>query len=312
MIKKTGKILVLIALSIIFIVGCSKSANEKAGNGKQLTISTVKGDVKVPENPKKVAVFDYAALDVIGTLGVKPELALPASNVPEGLKQYAQGAVDAGDVKEPNLEKISEFKPDLIIISGRQSKFYDELSKIAPTIFLETDTKNFISSSNENAKKIASIFGKEKEADEQIAKINSEINDIKNIAKNYNKKALVTLTNDGKISAFGANSRFGFIFTDLGLKNIDDSIKASTHGQEINYEYIAEKNPDIIFYVDRTKIVGGSKNGGDVLKNELVAKTNAGKNNKVVALDAENWYLGSGGLATIQKQLEEIKTAITK
>ena len=38
MIKKTGKILVLIALSIIFIVGCSKSGNEKAGNGKQLTI----------------------------------------------------------------------------------------------------------------------------------------------------------------------------------------------------------------------------------------------------------------------------------
>ena len=306
------KILTLLILSVLFIAGCSKSGNEKAGKGKEITVQTVKGDVKVPENPKRVVVFDYGALDVMGTLGIKPELALPASNVPQDLKKYAEGAVDAGDIKEPNLEKINEFKPDLIIISGRQSKFYDELSKIAPTVYLEIDTKNYISSANENIKKVARIFGKEKEADEQIAKINSEMEEVKKLAANYNKKVLLTLTNDGKISAFGANSRFGFVFTDLGLKSVDENIKSSTHGQEINYEYIAEKNPDIIFYVDRTKIVGGSKEGGDVLKNELVAKTNAGKTNNIVALNAENWYLVSGGLSTLQKQIDEIKAVISK
>lgn len=314
MFNKLGKVLVLLMLGILFVVGCSKSGNEKkSDNGEKLTVSTSKGDIEVPKNPKRVVVFDFAALDVMDSLGIKPEnLALPVKNLPESLKKYAQGAVDAGEIKEPNLEKINEFKPDLIIISGRQSKAYEELSKIAPTLYMDIDMKNYISSVNENTKKIARIFGKEKEADEQIAKINSEISEIKKLSENYNKKVLFVLTNDGKISTFGADSRFGFVFKELGLQAVDTNVKGSIHGQDINYEYIAEKNPDVIFYVDRTKVVGGSKAGGDVLKNELIAKTNAGKTGNIISLEPERWYMISGGLNVLRQQIADIKTAIFK
>ena len=311
MTKKIIKILMLLTLSVFFLVGCSKSKTEKNNKKEDLvTVNTTKGEVKVPKNPKKVVIFDFASLDVIDALNIDTKLALPVKNLPSSLKKYATNATDAGEIKEPNLEKINEFAPDLIIINGRQSKAYDELSKIAPTLYTDIDMKNYIASVNENSKIIGRIFGKEKEADEKIAEINKEIEEVKKITKDYNKKVLFALTNDGKISTFGPDSRFGFVFKDLGLQPVDNAVKSSIHGQDINYEYISEKNPDVIFYVDRTKVVGGSKEGGDVLKNELVSNTNAGKNNKIIPLDPEKWYIISGGLNTLKLQIADIKAAI--
>ena len=46
--------------------------------------------------------------------------------MPDYLKSYA--AVDsAGGIKKPDLEKINQIQPDLIIISGRQRDFQKDL-----------------------------------------------------------------------------------------------------------------------------------------------------------------------------------------
>ena len=47
-------------------------------------------------------------------------------------------------LKEPDMEKIFELTPDLIIISGRQADYYEELNKIAPTISFRCDNENYI------------------------------------------------------------------------------------------------------------------------------------------------------------------------
>ena len=226
------------------------------------------------------------------------------------IEKYKEGALDVGTLQEPNLEKLNEFKPDLIIISGRTEKYYDELSKIAPTIFVGLDAKNYMSDLNKTVTNLGKIFGKEAEAANKLKELETEISEIKKETANFDKNILVLLTNDGKISAYGAGSRFGWIFTDLGLKSSDENIKASTHGQEVNFEYISEKNPDIIFYVDRAKIAGGSKGGSDTLNNDLVLKSKAGQSNKVISLDPEAWYLMAGGLSSTRLQLNEIKNGI--
>ena len=45
---------------------------------------------------------------------------------------------------------------------------------------------------------------------------------------------------------------------------------------------LTEKNPDILFVVDRTQSIGGDTSNNDMADNELVKQTNAGKNNKVI------------------------------
>ncbi|GJM75014.1 hypothetical protein HMSSN036_72300 [Paenibacillus macerans] len=57
------------------------------------------------------------------------------------------------------------------------------------------------------------------------------------------------------MSAYGPGSRFGLIHDVFGVPAVDDTIEASTHGQSISFEYVAEKNPDYLFVVDRDAVV---------------------------------------------------------
>lgn len=311
--KNITKLLLGLTLLMVFAVSCAKGGNDgekdSKGNVEKVTITTSKGDVEVPVKPKKVVVFDYGVLDIMNELGIEAEIGTAVQNLPASLEKYKK-SLDAGSLHEPNFEKLNEFAPDLIIISARQEKSYDELSKIAPTLYMGVNPDKYIASVYENIRTIGKIFGKEKEADEKVAELTKEVEEVKGLTAKFDKKVLMALTNDGKISAYGAGSRFGFVFTDLGLKSVDEKIKVSTHGQEINYEYIAEKNPDIIYYVDRAKIAGGSKDGGDVLKNSLVDGTNAGKSGKIVALDPVTWYIVAGGFNSTKTQLNEIKASL--
>ena len=310
--KKILKMTLLTIISALFFVACAESKKEegKAGNVEMITVQTSKGEVKVPKIPKKVAIFDYGVLDTIDALGIQAEIATPVKSLPKSLKKYGESSLDAGTLQEPNMEKLNEFKPDIIIISGRTEKSYEELSKIAPTVFVGLDASNYMTDMNKVVTMLGQIFGKESEASAKLNELTAEISEIKKSAETLDKNILVLLTNDGKISAYGTGSRFGWVFTDLGLKSADETIKPSTHGQEVNFEYISEKNPDIIFYVDRSKIAGGSKGGGDSLNNELVSKTKAGQSNKIISLDPEAWYLTAGGLNATKMQLNEIKEGI--
>ena len=309
--KKLVKIILFGLVSTLVFIACSNSKKEETEKKVEtILIQTSKGEVKVPKDIKKVAIFDFGSLDTMDTLGVKVEIATATQSIPKSIEKYKEGALDVGTLQEPNLEKLNEFKPDLIIISGRTEKYYDELSKIAPTIFVGLDAKNYMSDLNKTVTNLGKIFGKEAEAANKLKELETEISEIKKETANFDKNILVLLTNDGKISAYGAGSRFGWIFTDLGLKSSDENIKASTHGQEVNFEYISEKNPDIIFYVDRAKITGGSKGGSDTLNNDLVLKSKAGQSNKVISLDPEAWYLMAGGLSSTRLQLNEIKNGI--
>ena len=247
--KKLVKTILFGLASTLVFIACSNSKKEKTEKKVEtILIQTSKGEVKVPKDIKKVAIFDFGSLDTMDTLGVKVEIATATQSIPKSIEKYKEGALDVGTLQEPNLEKLNEFKPDLIIISGRTEKYYDELSKIAPTIFVGLDAKNYMSDLNKTVTNLGKIFGKETEAANKLKELETEISEIKKETANFDKNILVLSTNDGKISAYGAGSRFGWIFTDLGLKSSDENIKASTHGQEVNFEYISEKNPDIILF----------------------------------------------------------------
>lgn len=275
----------------------------------EITIEHSKGSTTVVASPQKSVVFDMGILDIMDALEVDTELAVPIGSVTSYLSEY-ESAVDAGGIKEPNIEAIFEFEPDVIFISGRQEDYYDELSEIAPTIYVDLDTETYLDDFIANVTNIGAIYGKEDEAAQRLADIQKTIDEGKAKAAESDAKALIVLTNDGSMSAYGRGSRFGIIHDVLGIKTVDESIDVSTHGQEASYEYIAEVNPDILFVVDRTAVVGGTQMAGSTLDNELVQSTNAAKNEKIIYLDAETWYLAGGGLTAVETMINEAVAAL--
>lgn len=310
--------MVLLSLGL---VGCGSTNNEGSSDstGKAATSSTAKeetlevndsnGKVTVPKNPKKVVVFDNGSLDTLDALGVGDKVVGAATdNLPAYLDDYKK--VDsAGGIKEPDLEKINQMKPDLIIISGRQSDFLEQLKEIAPTMYLAVDTSDTWNSIKQNVETLGKIFGKEKAAEKQLAALEISIKETKEKAVESKDKALTVLVNEGQLSTYGKDSRFGIVYDTFGFAEADDAIKASTHGQSVSYEYVLDKNPDVLFVVDRTKAIGGDDSNNNVADNELVAQTTAGKDKKVISLQPDVWYLSGGGLESVKMMLEDVNQA---
>lgn len=293
--------------------GNSSTVSTQTSNTTEQTTVSIKdsnGDrVEVQKNPQKVVVFDNGSLDILDALGVGDRVIGAATkNLPSYLDKY-KDVESAGGIKEPDLEKINQLQPDLIIISGRQSDYKEELAKIAPTLYLAVDTKEPWESVQQNVNALAEIFGKEDKAKEELATLTKEIEETKEKASKLEQTALVTLVNEGQLSAYGSGSRFGLVHDVFGFKQADDQIEASTHGQSVSYEYILEKNPGILFVVDRTKAIGGDDSKDNVSANELVAQTDAGKNDQVISLQPDVWYLSGGGLESMKLMIKDVNQA---
>ena len=86
---------------------------------------------------------------------------------------------NAGGLKEPDFEAISDLAPDLILISARQAEAYDQLSEIAPTVYVGADTTKYMDSVKTNLTLIGKIFGKEKEVADELATIDEKIDSFK-------------------------------------------------------------------------------------------------------------------------------------
>jgi len=61
--------------------------------------------------------------------------------------------------------------------------------------------------------------------------------------------------------------------------------------------------------VNRTQSIGGDTSNNDMADNELVKQTNAGKNNKVIQLDPQVWYLAGSGLESLKIMIDDVNQA---
>jgi iron complex transport system substrate-binding protein len=314
---KKWSLFTLVLAMIFALAACGsqeKSQTEKASASKEteekMTIKHQYGEAEVKKNPEKVVVFDFGILDTLDELGIEVT-GVPQTAIPSYLKKYANKKyTNVGSLKEPDFEAIHAMQPDVIFISTRQAELYDQFAEIAPTVYIGLDYENYMESFEENMKLIGEIFGQEDKVASELKDINASVEELNKKASALDKKGLIVLANEGKVSAYGPSSRFGLIHDVFGFGAADKKIEVSTHGQSITFEYMMEKNPDVLFVIDRATAVGGEIGAKEIVENELVKKTTAYKTNKIIYLDADTWYLSGGGLKSVKAMAKEIEAAL--
>ncbi|GIP63031.1 putative ABC transporter solute-binding protein YclQ [Virgibacillus pantothenticus] len=289
----------------------SKGADSKEAEAETIEIKQELGDTEVPKNPEKVVVFDFGVLDSLDKLGIEVAGVAKGGVIPSYLEKYESDDYEnVGSLKEPDFEKIAEIDPDVIFISGRQSAVYDQLAELAPTVFLGVDTTNYMESFKANMNTLGEIFDKQSEIEEELAAIDSSIEELNKKAQDMDQKALITLANDDKISAYGPKSRFGIIHDVFGVPAVDENIEASTHGMNVSFEYVMEQDPDLLYVIDRSAAIGEEPAAKNIVENDLVKETKAFKNDNIAYLDPEFWYLSGGGLVSVQEMIKEIDATL--
>ena len=280
-------------------------------------------DVEVPYDPQRIAILDMSALDIVDALGLGDRVVGSAKVTIEYLKDYnpddSNGKImNLGTVKTADLEKVAACNPDVIFIGGRLASSYEDLSAIAPVVYLAVDyEKGIVESTKENARTIASIFGKEAEVDGMFDGFETRIDALKNVLNG--KDAVLGMYNSNALGLMGSASQLNMIVKELGANNLGDTVgetEKASHGEEASWETIVTLNPEYMFILDRSTATEAADEGvmgvREVIENDLIKELDVYKEGKIVYLieHANVWYTATGGVQALDVMLTDLESAL--
>ncbi|MFV0410074.1 MAG: siderophore ABC transporter substrate-binding protein [Paracoccus sp. (in: a-proteobacteria)] len=279
-----------------------------ATHAEPVQINSAIGQVQVEAAPATVVVLDFAALDTLGALGIgvagRPDFTPPAY-----LSDYLADVPTVGTLFEPDFEALAVMAPDLIIAGGRSQTQIPALEKFAPTIDMTIDGNDMVAEAEARIDAYGAIFARADQAEKLDAELDQAIADTR-AAVAGKGNAMILLTNGGKISAYGANSRFGWVHSALDLPEAYEGLTPETHGEAVSFEFVAEANPDWLLVIDRGAAVGqDGEAAAATLDNPLIARTTAAQKGQIVYLDAAALYLAGGGVQSMMLTLSELRQA---
>lgn len=259
--------------------------------------------------PQTIAVMDPGAVDTIDALGDGDKIVGVAlqSSLPDYLSEYKGGDVaDLGSHTEPDLEKLAELDPDLVIVGFRTAELADQLSRNFEVIDVTYDqSMPFYEGVEYSTNMIAEALDKQDEAATELQELRDAIDEA-NTSAATDLSAMVLMTSGGKVSVHGSNSRYGAIYHDIGYQQAVIEVAENSHGDPISFEAIQEANPGILFVVDRDATIGQEgANAQATLDNDLVRSTDAWTNDRVVYLDGSRWYVMIHGVNNAVEMIRE-------
>ncbi|MFF8604942.1 ABC transporter substrate-binding protein [Streptomyces sp. NPDC015346] len=272
------------------------------------TLTHALGTTEVKAAPKRVVVLDVGELDNVVSLGVKPVGYAPAEGddgIPAYLKKDAGTPKPVGTINNLNLEAIANLEPDLILGSQlRAADKYDELSKIAPTVFSIRPGFTW----KENYLLNAAALDKTADAQKKLAAYETKAKQLgTDIGPNKPTISMVRYL-PGKIRLYAKASFIGTILEDAGLPR--------PKNQQIN-DLAAEISPEKIDQADADWIFTGVYGDPKATKRDTAQANPLWKNLKAVkagrAKDVpdETWYLGLGVTAA-NSVLDDLRADLVK
>lgn len=290
------------------LTGLAAIAFASAAWAGDVTITTAQGDVTLPAAPERVAVYDMAALDTLLALGVTPAATIETVTVP-ALRDAVGDAARVGTLFEPDLEALAGVAPDLVIVGGRSAPQLGAVSQVAPAIDM-TLGEDLLGDARARIEGYGALFEREDEAAALAADLDAALAGLREAAEGKGR-ALIVLTNGTRMSAYGAGSRFGWIFAATGLEEAATGLDEATHGQAISHEFIAETNPDWLIVVDRSAAIGEEGQGAEAtLRSGLVEGTVAWQQGQVINLDPAAAYISAGGYQAMMRLIGQLTEAL--
>lgn len=311
--RKLKSLLLITTMMLSFgiFAGCSSNDSESKDKNETRTVSSVKGDVEIPKDPKRIVDISGSSEELIilghtpvGTANVD---SYDTTNVPTYIKDKLGNAKVVGHsmMDTMDIEAILSTNPDLIIMSQRQEKIYDQLKEIAPVVMM----KDYANDWRDKLVDVSKIFDEEDVAnkwlasyDEKAKKIGEEIK-----AKNKNQTYLPLLATSGQFMVF-SNAGIGTImYDDMGLAKPanmpkQDSITLPT----ITMEGLTKIDADHI------AVIATEADKKDLANSKIWNSTRAVKDGNVTILNASPFFSQAYNPIGREMLLESIKNELIK
>lgn len=288
--------------------GHNAESNNTSQTFKEKTIVHDFGTTELKKVPKRIVILDNLYGEILNPLDITPVGATTGQADSQEFstlfkKEYKDAkVVSVGWQGNPDLDKIAELKPDLILMTGEQEDLYEELSEIAPTVGYQINTdENW--DYHETSLKVAEIFDKRDEMKKDLDRVDArEAVFAENVKAKFGNQKLMYLRvtdNDIRYYAYG---HFGYLY-DTYHFNRAETFNPDDMFQVIDPDKLKDINPDLLIVQADSQELLENK-----LKNNPVwSSLKAGQNNKVIYADYSTYMLGFGIVSqkAIMKQISD-------
>jgi len=287
--------------------GVTSDKQESTNNAAPRVIEHAMGQTEIKGEPKRIVVLTNEGTEALLELGVKPVGAVKSwTGNPwyKHIEKDLEGVQSLGEESQVNIEAISSLNPDLIIGNKmRHEKIYDQLSKIAPTVYSNTLRGEW----KANFEFYGKVLNKEKEAKDIVAKFDNRVANISKEAgdKLKTKVSLVRFM-PGKTRIYLGDTFSGNIFKQLGFAR-PETQQSAEFTVEIGKERIKEADGDVMFYFTYDTGDGqGNAREKEWIEDPLFKTLEVSKNNKVIKVDDAIWNT-AGGVKAANLMLDDIE-----
>ena len=309
--KLKSLVVIALALTTFGLIGCSsKDATKESSETRK--VETVKGEVEIPANPKKIVDISGSSEELVllghNVVGTSNVDSYDTSNVPSYMKDKLGDAKVVGHsmMETADVEAILACEPDLIIMSTRQEQIYDELKEIAPTVMLEDQSNDW----EDKLEDFAELFGQEDEAQkwldayyEKAEKLGEEIKKANGEDTTY----LTVLASSGSFMVFSEGGIGTVLKDDMKLPQPanmpeQDSITLPT----VTMEGLSEIDADHII------VIATESDKADLEASSVWSQIRAVKDGNVTILDASPYFSQAYNPIGRELILESVKDAVIK
>lgn len=253
------------------------------------------GTTELKKVPKRIVILDNLYGEILEPLDLTP---VGATTGQEGSQEFSTlfkkhykdaDVVSVGWQKSPDLEKIKELNPDLILMTVDQEGLYDKLSEIAPTVGYRINTdENW--DYHETSLKVAEIFDKRDEMKDALDRMDAkEAVFAENVKAKFGDQKLMYLRVTGNDIRYYAYGHFGYLY-DTYKFNRAQTFNPEDMYQVIDIDKLKDLNPDLLIVQADSQELLDNK-----LKNTPVwSNLKAVQNNNVIYADYSTYMLGFG------------------
>ncbi|MDI3385092.1 iron-siderophore ABC transporter substrate-binding protein [Streptomyces sp. B-S-A8] len=290
------------------------TADAGKGDAKKVSVTDATGKkVQVPAAPKNVVALSEMDLDSSLALGVKP-VGLTAGRGQKGAPEYladdAKGIPVVGAVTGPDIEKVVQAEPD-VILAGQLAdpQVLRQLSAIAPTVVTvgkDKDWKKALTLTGQ-------VLGKQNEAKSFLADYDKKAAELK---KNLGDRAGATVS-VARYSAKGTAVMQQGVFisdvlNDLGFKRPGiQNDKGQGHSTPLSEEDLKQIDADWLFIGTLASTGKDADLFGELKDKAAYKQLDAVKDGHVTEIDGSKWTSLGGANAAVSV-LDDIEKAMAK
>lgn len=247
--NKIFKIVIGVIVVTMFLVGCGSSSSQLDTTGENIEgiypltiVDSYDNEVIISEMPDRVISIAPSITELIFALEVEERLV--------GRTEFCNYPLEVdsiesiGSLRSPNIEKIVELQPDLIIASTHfEQDVYDKFIEMEIDI-LVLDPRNSFDGVYDTIEKLGYVFNINEKSENLIGEIKSTVDNVLNTVKDQRRPSVYYVVGFGEQGDFTAGG--GTFINDMLEMAGADNIASEVEGWSYSLERLVEKDPDLI------------------------------------------------------------------